>query len=586
MVISNVVPKAKLREIQLKTLDELSSYLVQSFGPMGSNSLIKLDKAKNKYTKDGHTILGNIRYNGIIEMAIQEDIEDITRHIVKTIGDGTTSAVILSNLIFKELEKIEEDCGVTPYDLVYIFKKMTKEIVRYIKEAGRECTVDDIYNIAYISTNGNKKIAGNISDIYAQYGMNVFIDVAISNSIDSLLKTYDGMTLNTGYCDSCFINTPKDNLSSIRNAKLYVFEDPIDTPEMCAFLDKIIANNILAAYEKQDINLMVPTVILAPKISRDMSTYMEQVATFMAGLDVNQKPKLNIITNIYQAEQFLDIAKLAGAKLIKKYIDPKIQAKDIENGLAPTLDTVCDFAGFVEHVESSSTKTKFINPKLMYGEDGEYSDTFKGLVAFLEAELEKAKRDGADNNVTGNLKRRINSLKANLVEYLVGGITVADRDSTRDLVEDAVLNCRSAAQNGVGYAGNFEGFRAAKDKVFQYVSLQENVEEDRKNIEFRVCNAIYNAYKELMKVLYRNFEDPAAIAQGYEDGVYKVPVDVLTGEENPKILTSIESDKIILESISRIVTIMLTSNQAIVPTPTFNIYIEPEKTEIISEKAE
>ena len=94
MVISNVVPKAKLREIQLKTLDELSSYLVQSFGPMGSNSLIKLDKAKNKYTKDGHTILGNIRYNGIIEMAIQEDIEDITRHIVKTIGEPSTAIAI------------------------------------------------------------------------------------------------------------------------------------------------------------------------------------------------------------------------------------------------------------------------------------------------------------------------------------------------------------------------------------------------------------------------------------------------------------------------------------------------------------
>ena len=89
-----------------------------------------------------------------------------------------------------------------------------------------------------------------------------------------------------------------------------------------------------------------------------------------------------------------------------------------------------------------------------------------------------------------------------------------------------------------------------------------------------------------MKILYRNFEDPTFVAEGYESGQYKRPIDVLTGEENAKILTSIESDKIILESISRIVTIMLTSNQAIVPTPTFNIYIDPVQPTEIVEKAE
>lgn len=574
MIISNVVPKNKLREVQLKTLTELAEYLTQSFGPIGSNSLIKLDKAKNKYTKDGHTILSNIRYNGIIEMAIQEDIEDITRHIVKTVGDGTTSAVILSSLIFRELAKIEETSGVTPYELIRVFDEVSKKIISYIDENKKDATLDDIYNIAFTSTNGNDEIAKNIQNIYSEYGMNVFIDVSISNTSDNMLKAYDGMTLSSGYSDSCFINTAKNNLSSIRNAHLYVFEDPIDTPEMCAFLDKIIATNIISAYEKSDINLMVPTVILAPKISRDLSTYMEKVATFMTGLPLEQRPKLNIITNIYQAEQFMDIAKLAGAKLIKKYLDPKIQQADIENGLAPTLDTICDFCGFVEHVESSSTKTKFINPKYMYDSNGEYTDTFKGLLAFLEAELEKAKNEGADNNVTGTLKRRINSLKSNMVEYLVGGITVADRDAARDLVEDAVLNCRSAANYGVGFGANFEGFCAARKYMHNWISVGDDNEEPP--IEYKVGEAIFNAYKDLIKILYRNM-DGDAIIEGYEYYSIPYPINVLTKEQDNKILTSIESDKIILESISRIVTIMLTSNQAIVPTPGLNIYIDPLK---------
>ena len=97
----------------------------------------------------------------------------------------------------------------------------------------------------------------------------------------------------------------------------------------------------------------------------------------------------------------------------------------------------------------------------MHNEDGTLSDTFNTLVKFLEAELAKAYEAGEDNNVTGTLKRRINSLKANMVEYLVGGVSATDRDAVRDLVEDAVLNCRSAARNGVGYGANFEGLIAS-----------------------------------------------------------------------------------------------------------------------------
>ena len=94
-IMNNVVPKETLRPIQQNVLNILSDHLKQSFGPMGSNSVIKKENALNVYTKDGHTILKNIYFHGIIEQSIKDDIESITRHIVTTVGDGTTSGTAI-----------------------------------------------------------------------------------------------------------------------------------------------------------------------------------------------------------------------------------------------------------------------------------------------------------------------------------------------------------------------------------------------------------------------------------------------------------------------------------------------------------
>ena len=93
---TNVVDKETLKKYQLSVLEKLREILIQSFGPYGSNTCIKQINALNTYTKDGYTILSNVKFTGIIEEAIRSDIETITKNIVETVGDGTTSATILS----------------------------------------------------------------------------------------------------------------------------------------------------------------------------------------------------------------------------------------------------------------------------------------------------------------------------------------------------------------------------------------------------------------------------------------------------------------------------------------------------------
>lgn len=562
MIVSNVVPKEKLRKVQSETLQYLKEFISTSFGPMASNSIITKGISDGivvtQYSKDGHTILKNILFNGIIERSVRSDLEDLTRHIVKTVGDGTTSAVVLSSLIFDELVKLETSDS--PYEIMRQFKEATKAIKEKIKSRARKFTPETAYDITLISTNGNKEVAANIRNIYEQFGNDVFIDVSTSTTTESYLKTYDGMTLETGYGDTAFINNSKKGVASIRNPRIYAFEDPVDTPEMIALFNAIIEKNIVKPYQTG--SQPTPTVILAPIVSRDLTSYMDQLINFMYQFkNEADKPPFLLISNIYQKEQFVDICRLCGCKPIKKYINPDQQKVDIEKGLAPTIETVTEFCGKADIVESDISKTKFINPALMHNEDGTLSDTFNTLVKFLEAELAKAYEAGEDNNVTGTLKRRINSLKANMVEYLVGGVSATDRDAVRDLVEDAVLNCRSAARNGVGYGANFEGLIASLQLAD---ALPEN----------KLYKVISDAYLNILTTLYKSKYNEEKAKELVQESIERgMPINLRTDEFDDKVLCSIDTDIVILETISKIVTLMFTSNQFICPTPADNQYI-------------
>lgn len=566
MIFSNIVKKDKMREVQSETLSVLKEALLNSFGPMGSNTVITKKDMLTKYSKDGHTILSEIKFVAPIEESVRQDLEDITRHIVKNIGDGTTSAVILSSIIFEKLKELEGKY--TPYELIRDFKAAVELIKTEIKSRSREFNPERAYDISLISTNGNTIVAENMKKIYEKYGSDVFIDVSISNTTDSLIKEYDGMTLSTGYSDSAYINDKKKGVCSLRNPRIYMFDDPVDTPEMMTLLVTIIEDNIMSAYRAATDKTPIPTVIMAPMISKDMGSYITQLVEFMFKFEGDNKPPFLMVTDMYQKEQLSDIARMCGCKPISKYINPDQQKKDIEAGLAPSLENVTEFYGQADIVESDALKTKFVNPALMHDEDGNLSETFNTLLKFLEVELQKAIEANEDNNVTGTLKRRINSLKANMVEYLVGGVSMSDRDAVRDLVEDSVLNCRAAAREGVGYGANFEGLLAARK-----LSRLEYNEETGESTNI-VLGLICEAYFELCSVLYSTrYNSSVADAKFMESLEKEMPINLKTDEFDGKVLCSITSDIVVLDAISKIVTLMFTSNQFLCPTAQQNKYL-------------
>lgn len=581
MLGTNIVKGKELRKVQQDTLHVIKDSLVNTFGPNGSTTMVKKTPGEfTNTTKDGHTVLSNIKFSGVIENSVVQEINELTTHIVKTVGDGTTSAIILSSIIFDRL--VESDLKGHPSAIIRAFKEAVEDIIEEISKHGREeVTLDDIYNIALTSTNNNEVVAEYLRDIYREFGNGVFIDVGISNDENTKIKYYNGTTLKAGYLDPVMITNQAKGTAELPNPNIYIFRDPIDTPDMVNLMNGIIKQNIVDPFNATgNVNSCINTVIMAPKISSDLAQTMNEIIMTMH----QYKFPLLIITNIFGEDVYEDLIVLTGAKPINRYIDPLLQKIDIENGKAPTVENIVTFAGLCELIISDATTTKFIRPQNMYKEGTEeYTNEFNNLIKALEAELGMAYENNDSIATIGRLKRRINALKANMVELLIGGVSIADRDSVRDLVEDAVKSLRSACQYGVGNGSNYEGCRAAYtllegqwNKCINsiFCDVYSEIEYIQPTLKEACIEIIANAYTDLLYTLYKvSGYSEEEIEEILNDTEHDCAFNIRTGEYDGKVLTSIESDKVILSTISKIVTLMYTSNQFLLPDPAFNKYM-------------
>lgn len=581
--ISNIVTRDVLRDVQMETLERIAMALKNSYGPDGSTTTLRVgDDTKNTgitgYTKDGHRILSNIRFSKPIEFSIVDDLKDITRNTVKNVGDGTTSAVLMSYYIFKYLKEAHETYNIPEKKLADELLKASKEICKIIAQNGRDTTLDDIYWIAYTSTDGNEEIANNIKELYEKFGMEAYINVGVSNTENDIIRKYDGLTIDAGYFNTDFINNPKDGTFEARNVSIYIFEDPIDTVEMMSLLGSILNKNILDPCSKNDAKALVPTVVFCPAFGNDIRSYIDNYLSYLATADSSNKPPFLIVPNVHSIESLYDLAKLSGATIIKKYIDPEVQKKDIQQGLAPTVETVYKFAGKADAVTADAKTTKIIGPEKMFEEspfthEVTRSKLYNDMIESLEAKLRQLETEKTDIVELHKLRIRIQSLKCNLVDYYIGGISYTDRDAIKDAVEDAVLNCRNAAKYGVGNGANFEGFRAANELASKFSKEHPD--------EYNIYDTIAKAYCDLVSAIYEEYAHTHKDENGktFEPKdvaisclLHGKPFDLRNEEFSDHILTSIKADQVVLDAISKIIGLMFKTNQYIVATPSINTY--------------
>ena len=591
--LSNRIKKSALRKVQLSVLEECAEVVGKTAGPFGSHTMIVKEGQLTSYTKDGISVLKNFHYFNELEEKIRCELEEVSRHVVRTCGDGTTTAVQLSYLIYKGLLDKEDEwvkAGYSPYQITNAFKNVVNDIKEGIRENARKLTTEDIIDICLTSTNGNEEISQDLANIYKRFGNDVFIQVGTSNTTSSVLKTYDGIILNKGYASPAFVNN-KDNTCLIDEPRIYYFADPVDTPEMMQLFLGIIDKNFFEPYSKNQADKFVPTVILVPSLSQDLSNKMADLDKIFYAYDQHNmrdvKPPLCIITGLNdRVDNIEDITILCNCPKIKKYINKSQREADIVAGAAPSYETVVNFYGTCDQIVIDTDKAKIYNPAEMFdknapiAEDGSrpYSTTYNSLINFLKAQIEIEERDKTDLKELAQLNKRYHYLASNFVEYLVGGISPSDRENAKDLVEDAVLNCRSASINGVGSGAGIEGYCAANAELYDL--CHDNLDKDH-DLMLDICNIIISAYHDLIINLYMTAMDKnralsLLMASQNKHKAYNLREETF---DSHQVLSSIETDEVILDAISKIITMMYTTNQAFASSPIKNKYLDFENKE-------
>lgn len=609
-LVSNIVPENFLRVAQSRALKTYADVIECTYGPLGGYTTYAKTNGDNNtmavsyYSKDGLTILKNVEVDQPIEALLKDELIDICSNVVKIIGDGTSSAVLLAHSIFDGMLDLHYEKGFKKRDIITSFKEIVEEMSDRIKLRSQPISIQKIYDIALTSTNGNEEIAQILSQIYDDYGFDVWIDVQSSSGPETIIKGYDGMVYDSGYLDPCFINNEDSHTCELSHPHIYVFESPIDSPEMIKLFSLIIQKEINEPLQRlqnmQQQGKMIPegyslkdVIIICPFISRDANAYLDRLISAFTQATPENRYHFCIVSDMNDdPAKLIDIMKLTGAKFIKKYIDPAQYEADKKTGFAPTPKNINTFYGTAERVLIDSVSTRIINPSKMRDENGKLTSFFQNYVSELKDILDKKEETRADIVDIMKLKRRIHNILGNMVDLYVGGIGTSDKRSLLDFVDDAVLNCRSASKEGVGYGASFDALIVANEMLSHYEKLAAEAEAPIMKAKAQMMGVIMAAYLSIVKKLYKNYynteeETVKEILESIatKENQDRGPFNIITEEYDGRVLTSIQTEIAILESLSKIITIIFDTNQYLVPSPQFNCYTEYEEQMIIDNTA-
>src|SRR5207249_1324634 len=231
----SVEARARLK----RGVDQLAEAVKITLGPKGRNVVIDKKFGNPTVTKDGVTVAKEIELEDPIENMGAQMVKEVATKTSDLAGDGTTTATVLAQAIFREGLK-NVTAGANPMELKRGIDKAVDAIVEHLKtlsvpSAGKK----EIAQVGSISANNDKEIGDLIADAMEKVGKDGVITVEEARGLETTLETVDGMQFDRGYLSPYFITDPEK------------MEAVLETPYVLIHDKKISAmNDLLPVLEK------------------------------------------------------------------------------------------------------------------------------------------------------------------------------------------------------------------------------------------------------------------------------------------------------------------------------------------------
>lgn len=408
------IVQSNTKQTILNAVEKYSALILPTYGPAGKKVLIATNEFNLKAADDGHAASAEFEIENEFENAVIMYIREATAKTNSRVGDGTTTAVVLTSAIIKEVIPKEDDpfSKTNYHQQAQEIQKATQEAVQYIKDKAEKIqTADELYKIAYNSYN-NEVIAKLIADTLFKIGKDGVLAIEDSHSTDTEVEIVEGVQIEKGYASPYLINNEKEEVA-LNEPMFLLVNSNLDR-----FMDVVPALKEL--FEKTG---RKEIVIMADSFGEDFLGHM-----IMNKIKGTFSPLLIINPGFgdTRLENLKNIASIVGASIFDK--NKKLDSATLE-----------DF-GEAKKIVAKKDKTTII---------GGDSKKINERIEILQRQLAESTQEFSKEK----LKKDIASLKGGIALIKVGANTDNEQKSIKMKVEDAVNATKVAFQDGVVAGG-------------------------------------------------------------------------------------------------------------------------------------
>jgi chaperonin GroEL len=423
MAAKQIVYSENSRQAILRGVNQLADAVKVTLGPKGRNVVLEKKFGGPTITKDGVTVAKEIELKDPLENMGAQMVREVASKTSDVAGDGTTTATILAQSIFREGVKAVA-AGANPMELKRGIERAVEAVVAEVGKQAKPISGEMIAQVGTISANGDSEIGEKIAEAMAKVGKDGVITVEESKTMNTELVTVDGMQFDRGYLSAYFISDP-DRME-------VVLEDPY-----------------ILIHEKKISNMkdLLPVLEQIARGGRPLLIIAEEVdGEALATLVVNKlRGTLNVCAvkapgfGDRRKAMLEDIAILTGGKAIMEETGIKLEGvrlEDLGKAKRITVDkdntTIVDGAGARQAIE--------------------------GRVKQLRTQIEETTSDYDREK----LQERVAKLAGGVAVLKVGAATETEMKEKKARVEDALHATRAAVEEGIVAGGGVAMLRAAK----------------------------------------------------------------------------------------------------------------------------
>jgi len=411
------------RQAILRGVNALADAVKVTLGPKGRNVVLDKKFGSPTITKDGVTVAKEIELKNPLENMGAQMVREVASKTSDTAGDGTTTATVLAQAIYREGAK-NVVAGANPMELRRGIEKAVEAVIESLQKQSKKVGGKMIAQVGTISSNSDETIGTIIAEAMDKVGKDGVITVEEAKSMETSLEVVEGMQFDRGYLSPYFVTDPERMEVVLENPIILIHEKKISSmKDLLPLLEQVarMSKPLLIIAEDVDGEALATLVV------NKLRGTLQAAAVKAPGFGDRRKAMLE------------DIAVLTGGKAVTEDLGIKLENVKVDD------------LGKAKKITIDKDNTTIV-------EGGGSQAAIEGRVKQIRAQVEETTSDYDREK----LQERLAKLVGGVAVIKVGAATETEMKEKKARVEDAMHATKAAVEEGIVPGGGVALIRAAK----------------------------------------------------------------------------------------------------------------------------